>query len=338
MDRRSHYRETVPMKRNDPPRLGAHYGATIRLLGPSVPTPVFHPASELEPIRNPFLPPEPAPQAEEVVDAEFESSSPDGELRRESDVWSNDAPSHRVTQTRTSGRMIAGSFLVFAVLGAGGFAALYSAVHAHDSTNRARYAADDSRGTMAPANENGGVPAIPPPGPSSAPLPEPSPALAAETAGAAAETAGAAARIDSGAPTLGAAATPTSARAEARHAAVAPPPAPPPPRIEMTPRKAPVVVHVEPAPVPRHRELDEPNEKDGPVSEDALLAGSARHAETPPPSTEPNAGAPRPTTPGAAPSSDALGGDSPPAEPIRPAPSARPEPVPPGNDPDDPRQ
>ncbi|HSY24365.1 MAG TPA: hypothetical protein VK841_19690 [Polyangiaceae bacterium] len=275
------------MKRslNSPP-LGANYGATVRLDGPNAPLALFRPASELERIRNPFLPPDGGPEQpvgaeareaagaepREPVDAEFENSGAEPE-GRESDVWSNDTPSRRVPRVAPSGKMIVGSFLVFAVLGAGGFAALYTAVHANDAANRATYEVDDSRGTTANANA---VP-VTAPGPGPTPL----------ASSAAFEPASTAARIDSGAPMFGGAPTTTSRPSETHHAAVAPALAPA--RIERAPvRKTPIVVHVEPAPVfPPHRETDE---KDGPVSEDALLTGSAHSAEAvqPQPPTEPN--------------------------------------------------
>jgi hypothetical protein len=293
------------MKRSlDSPPLGANYGATVRLEGPNAPLAVFRPASELERIRNPFLPPDAGPgqpvgpkpqepahaepreparaepreparaEPREPVDAEFENSGTDLE-GRESDVWSNDAPSRRVLRVAPSGKMIVGSFLVFAVLGAGGFAALYTAVHANDAANRATYEVDDSRGTT--ANANAMVP-VTAPGPGPTPI-APSAAL---------EPANAAGRIDSGAPMFGVTPTTKSTPSEAHRSAVAP--APGPARMERAPvRKTPIVVHVEPAPVfPSHRETDE---KDGPVSEDALLVGSAHSAEAvqPQPPAEPGA-------------------------------------------------
>jgi hypothetical protein len=287
------------MKRslNSPP-LGANYGATVRLEGPNAPLAVFRPASELERIRNPFLPPDAGPEQpagaeprepvraeprepvraepREPVDAEFEDASPDPEGRH-SDVWSNDAPSRRVPRVAPSGKMIVGSFLVFTVLGAGGFAALYTAVHSNDAANRATYAVDDSRGTAANANAMGPVTMA-------GPGPTPTAASAAP------EPANAAARSDSGAPMFGVTPATTSTPSEAHHSAVAPAaPARAAARMERAPvRKSPIVVHVEPAPVfPSHRETDE---KEGPVSEDALLAAPAHSAEAvqPQPTTEPN--------------------------------------------------
>jgi hypothetical protein len=328
------------MKRSDSPPLGANYGATVRLEGPNAPLAVFRPVSELERIRNPFLPPDARTQlpiatgtqvpvdagaqapvraaAQEPVGAEIDGLMAPHE-GRESDVWSNDTPSRRVPKVAPSGRMIVGSLLVFALLGAGGFAALYTAVHSNDAANRATYTNGDSQGTMAPTNANGVAPLLPfEPGPT--PM----------SSSVAPETASEAARIDSGAPMSGVTAATTSAPADVHRASAARAiaPAPAPARSPMAPaRRAPIVVHVEPAPVYPVSSHHEADDKDGPVSEDAVLAGTAHSAAAaePQPPTEGNIAAPR----GAAPT-------SPPTSPS----NAAGDPVPPGNDenPDDPRK
>lgn len=305
------------MKRNDTPSLGsyrllgpgdsraplgANYGATVRLLGPHVPDRVLHPVEELEPIRNPFLPPEATPK-EQPVDAEFESpaspgrqsdwertyglrraraSTPTRDGDRDSEVWSNDTGLRRVPRNPPSGKMIAASFVVFAALGAGGFAALYTAVHSNDTANRARYAAEESRGTVIPATaELVAQPIAPASEPAAAPPTGAWPASATASyalpSTAAATTTTPPARIDSGAPVPNRIAVAAPAATVVHPAVFARAQAVPAARGEIEPeRRGPVVVHVEPAPVPfLHHQTED---KDIPVSEDALLADPAQKA------------------------------------------------------------
>lgn len=312
------------MKRYNTPLLGSHYGATIRLLGPHVPEPVLHPLAELEPIRNPFLPPEgtlpsqlrptqrPAGALQRLQDRtqllagrqlqgrtqRLEPAFDCTRLlpERESDAWSNDMPSRLLPKVPASGRMVFGSFLIFAVLGAGGFAALYSAVHSDDAEIRVQNAAEESleaRGAAVPK----AAPAIPLP-----PL-EPTAALI-PSSGSNAQTepsksAAAASRVDSGAQTAGAVAAMPGVPRHAVTGAATPFPA----RLEAAPAPK-VVVHVEPAPVvpaylsASHRVT---HESDGPVSEDALL-GSAHPAPPAPPPADSN-GTARPAESNSVPSS-----------------------------------
>lgn len=312
------------MKRYNTPLLGSNYGATIRLLGPHVPQPVLHPLEELEPVPNPFLPPGTAPMETRTklpllgttqrIEQEFDErrfDDPRVQRERESDTWSNDTPSRLLPKVPASGRMVFGSFLIFAVLGAGGFAALYSAVHSDDAEIREQNAAEEAQEARGAAVANAAplIPAVPVE--PAAPVLAMPPTSAAPSAGAnavgasaapsdGAKNLSAASHVDSGAQPPGASAAVQPS--EPRRLAVA---APAPAKFDAVPAppKAPVVVHVEPAPVvPPYMATSRrmTPDKDVPVSEDAVV-GSGRPVQPSPDShDESSQAAPRaaePSTP-----------------------------------------